>query len=309
MDEITRFPAARLFKDGKIITIAQCTNKHRLPLFYALPKEIVSKAKEYLDFPRCPYDPIWTDKYDEQINADLFLQLIMDSYAWTFWQFIDVPDKEGGHHRMTENFNHYSGDFPVWILCFRALSYIQQKFEAFGFSFKVLGSLRHGMEVPWTSYEYFHSMIATVTPQIIEEQNWQPTIDDAWLNRTIEDYSSFSNRAKTDFYRAWYHSRTKTGTMESLDAEDFAPVVETLSRESFEDDLIGSLRIADFVSKLSPRDQQIWELKAQHYTDQEIAEKVGYATHSAIVKRIQHIAQCYDQYVQDEYQDYLKSFE
>lgn len=51
MDEITRFPAARLFKDGKIITIAQCTNKHRLPLFYALPKEIVSKAKEYLELP------------------------------------------------------------------------------------------------------------------------------------------------------------------------------------------------------------------------------------------------------------------
>jgi len=81
MDEITRFPAARLFKDGRIITIAQGTNKHRLPLFYALPKEIVSKAKEYLDFPRCPYDPIWTDKYDEQINDDLFLQLVMDSYT------------------------------------------------------------------------------------------------------------------------------------------------------------------------------------------------------------------------------------
>ena len=68
MDEITRFPAARLFKDGRIITIPQCTNKGRLPLFYALPKEIVSKQKEYLDFPRCPYDPIWTTKYDDQIN-------------------------------------------------------------------------------------------------------------------------------------------------------------------------------------------------------------------------------------------------
>ena len=48
MDETTRFPAVRLFKDGRIITIPQGTNKHRLPLFDALPKEIVSKAKEYL---------------------------------------------------------------------------------------------------------------------------------------------------------------------------------------------------------------------------------------------------------------------
>ena len=48
MDEITSFPAARLFKDGRIITIPQCTNKGRLPLFYALPIEIVSKQKEYV---------------------------------------------------------------------------------------------------------------------------------------------------------------------------------------------------------------------------------------------------------------------
>ncbi len=38
MDEITRFPAVRLFKDGRIITIPQCTTKGWLPLFYALPK-------------------------------------------------------------------------------------------------------------------------------------------------------------------------------------------------------------------------------------------------------------------------------
>ena len=309
MDEITRFPAARLFKDGRIITIAQVTNKSRLPLFYALPKEIVSKAKDYLDFPRCPYEPIWTEKYDEQINDDIFMQLIMDSYAWAFWQFIEVPDKEGNHHRMTENINHYSGDFPVWILCYRALSYIQQKFEEFGFSFPALGGMRHGIEVPWTSYEYFFSMIATVTPKIIEEQNWQPTIDDAWLNRTPEDFGKFASRAKTDFYRAWTHSRTKIGVMESLDSDENASASTVLRRESFEENIISKLRIEDFIKTLSPRDQQILNLKMQQYTDQEIAAEVGYSTHSAVVKRIQHIAKCYDQYVQAEYEEYLKSFD
>lgn len=309
MDEITRFPAARLFKDGRIITIPQCTNKGRLPLFYALPIEIVSKQKEYLDFPRCPYDPIWTTKYDDQINNGLFLQLIMDTYAWMFWQFIEVPDKEGNHHRMTADFNHYSGDFPVWMLCYRALSFIQQKFEEFGFSFKVFASLRHDMGVPWTSEDYFYSMMATVTPKIIAEQNWQPTIDDAWLNRTPEDFGKFASKAKTDFYRAWNHSRTKIGVMESLDTEENAEKAAALSRESFEGELLSKLRFADFVKTLSPRDQKIINLKMDNYTDQEVAAKVGYSTHSAVVKRIQHIAKCYDQYVQAEYEEYLKSFD
>ena len=115
----------RLFKAGKPITIEQGTNKFRLPLFYAIPKEMVRQEKSYLDFPRCPYEPIWTDLYEKQINDDSFLQLIMDSYAFTFWQFIDVPDGKGGYKRMTESFNHYSGDFPVWTLCYMALSPIQ----------------------------------------------------------------------------------------------------------------------------------------------------------------------------------------
>ena len=87
MDEITRFPAVRLFRDGRIITIPQGTNKHRLPLFYALPKEIVSKTKEYLDFPRCPYDPIWTDKYDEHIKKII----------------VHAPDKSSGKRKQKIN--------------------------------------------------------------------------------------------------------------------------------------------------------------------------------------------------------------
>ena len=78
MDEAISLPAVKLLKGGQIITISPEANKYYLPLFYALPKEFVSKAKEYLDFPRCPYDPIWTTKYDEQINNDVFMLLIMD---------------------------------------------------------------------------------------------------------------------------------------------------------------------------------------------------------------------------------------
>ena len=74
-------------------------------------------------------------------------------------------------------------------------------------------------------------MIATVTPKIIEEQAWQPTIDNAWLNRTPEDFGKFASRAKTDFYRAWTHSRTKIGVMESLDLDENASDPAALGRK------------------------------------------------------------------------------
>ena len=97
--------------------------------------------------------------------------------------------------------------------------------------------------------------------------------------------------------------------MESLDTDENETEPAALGRESFEDEIISKLRIEDFIKTLSPRDQQILNLKMQQYTDQEIAAEVGYSTHSAVVKRIQHIAKCYDQYVQTEYEEYLKSFD
>ena len=97
--------------------------------------------------------------------------------------------------------------------------------------------------------------------------------------------------------------------MKSLDADKNTPELVALNRESFEDEIISKLRIEGFIKTLSPRDQQILNLKMQQYTDQEIAAEVGYSTHSAVVKRIQYIAKCYDQYVQAEYEEYLKSFD
>ena len=61
--------------------IPRSSNKSWLTLFYLLPKELVQKQKEYLSLPRCPYEVLRTDKYDELIENDVFLQLVWDCYA------------------------------------------------------------------------------------------------------------------------------------------------------------------------------------------------------------------------------------
>ncbi|MEE1139536.1 MAG: hypothetical protein U0M02_13755, partial [Acutalibacteraceae bacterium] len=80
---------------NQIITIPQDSNLAWLPLFYALPKELVSKRKQYLEIPRSPYDVLRTDKYDNLIKDDAFLELVWDCYAWSVWQFIQVHLSNG----------------------------------------------------------------------------------------------------------------------------------------------------------------------------------------------------------------------
>ena len=47
------------------------------------------------------------------------------------------------------------------------------------------------------------------------------------------------------------------------------------------------------------------KLRMEGYTEQEIADKVGYKTASAVHKRITKISAAYEDYVTAEYQKYL----
>jgi len=78
---------------------------------------MVSKAKAYLDFPRCPYEVLRSDKYDKLINDDIVLELVWDCTAWAVWQYFEVPDKKkGGYREIPGTDMNYSGDFPIWRL-------------------------------------------------------------------------------------------------------------------------------------------------------------------------------------------------
>ena len=48
-----------------------------------------------MKLPRCPYEVLRTDRYDDLINSDVFLELIWDSIAWSVWQYFEVPGADG----------------------------------------------------------------------------------------------------------------------------------------------------------------------------------------------------------------------
>jgi len=282
---------------GKIIEIPQDSDKSWLTLFYSLPRELAEKWKPAYELPRCPYEVLRTDKYDRVVCDDMFKLLVWDCYAWSAWQFFQVKDRKGNYRDIPGAWTQYAGYFPLWRLSYSIISYIRMKFEQNGLGFQNLYNIPQGVEVPWLTYQQFSNLIGNVTDIVIAEENWQPMIDAIWENRAVEDYETKSSTVKTDFMRKWHHNRS--GKPISLD-EMMDP------RSDFENSVISEMKIASFAENtITEKDREILKLRMEGYTEQEIADKVGYKTASAVHKRISKIADAYEDFVTEEYQKYL----
>lgn len=295
--------------------IPRSSNKSWLTLFYLLPKELVQKQKEYLSLPRCPYDVLRTDKYDELIENDVFLQLVWDCYAWMIFQRIPIPKKDGTYIFIPGLDLHYSGNFPLWRMSYYLIGVMRDMFEMYGTSFQSLFRVKKGDEIPYISLERWANHIGDMTTAIIVKRNLQPIINDIWNTRTPEDYSEYYSKVKASFEAQWFHERTIVGKqMRSLEemmesASETGISFEVEDNNDYFEDAINRLSWEQFLSTLSEKDQMIVRLKKDGYTDQEIAKKVGYKTHSAVVKRIQKIAQLLKDYSKEEHNEYCKSLE
>lgn len=76
-------------------------------------------------------------------------------------------------------------------------------------------------------------------------------------------------------------------------------------RESFENHVASSMQIEQFKGKLTEQDRIILQMRNDGHTMQEIADKVGYKTPSAVKKRIEKIAAAYTDFISAEYSDSL----
>lgn len=79
-----------------------------------------------------------------------------------------------------------------------------------------------------------------------------------------EDFEPWGTNVRKDFLRKWYHTRSKK-----------------------------------VKATLSPKDMAILELRVEGYGYQEIADKLGYKTHSAVVKRMEAIKRRFIQYEEE----------
>ncbi len=298
---------------GDGLLIRQTENKSWLSLFYALPEEILDKRKEYYEIPRCPYEVLRTDRYDDLVNQDNFLELVWDSYAWAIWNNMKVPKEDGSYRSIPGIDRFYSGDFPLWRLSYHCVALMREKFQYTGLGFQELFNIPSGVEVPVIPYHLWWNLVGNTLDLIIKEQNLQPVIDEVWRNRTLEDYSEYYSRVKAAFEAQWYHRRTKVGkntvSLEKIMEENGngAHIFEIPDKTNYAANAVNRLFLKQFVSSLSEKDQRILDLKEKGYTDGEIAAQVEYQTHSAVVKRLQKISVLFDQYVKEAYTEYQET--
>lgn len=280
---------------NQFIRIPQDSNLAWMTMFYALPQELVSKRPEYLELPRHIVKLMNSEKHMNLIKKDTFLELVWDCYAWGIWQALKVPDGEGGYKEIPGDWKNYSGDFPLWRMCYDILRYFRRAYETeMDWSFQRLFTMPENMDLPWMSWRHFCNLIFNLTDRIVEKEKMQPIIDAVWENRQPEDYTGH-NLKQGEFLRKWNHSRYyQHSSMEQLN-EDGIDVADM--QMAFDRKVLSEQLVEQFEATLSEKDKKILDLRMLGRTMQEIADIVGYDTPSAVKKRIDRIAQQYEAYI------------
>ena len=112
-----------------------------------------------------------------------------------------------------------------------------------------------------------------------------------------EDFATTANTNfdKVDFKRQWDHTRTRVGEMESLNQmEDLEHKTPELATEFSDEDPQAHLEMVETIKEFyaflgDETDVKIFKLKANGYTQKQIAERLGFKTHSAVGKRLKKI--------------------
>ena len=280
---------------GGVMRISATSNLRWLPLFFALPKELVSKRPAYLEIPRHMKPLFKEKKYMDMVLDASFLETVTDLYSWSIWQYIQVPDGKGGYKDIPGGWNNYSADFPMWRMTYLITSYFHTIFaREMGWDLPNLFRMPDNETFPWLTYQQFSNLVGNGTDKAIAELKLQPTIDEVWRHRQPEDYEPFSFK-KYEFLRQWNHSRNHPHYSVEKLAEDGFELNDP--QAEFDRKVIAEQQVAQFEATLSDTDRLILQYRMKGYKLQDIADIVGYQTASAVAKRIDRIAEQYERFI------------
>ena len=175
-------------------------NSEYIPFYYFIPESILKKCGAELNaIPRNPREIFKSRKACEFIESDLFLLLIIDAAAYLVWP----------HMGFKEYMEVYSGYDPAWKLANCPDYWIKELTDA-----NILPTVNDLYQNANTTFGYVSeeeigAHLQYIVPQAMERYNMNATIAVAEEFRCFEDFDLRKSRQKTDFYRKWYHTRTK----------------------------------------------------------------------------------------------------
>lgn len=269
-------------------------NSEYLPFYYFIPESILKRCGAELNaIPRNPRMLFANREACEFIESDLFRLLIIDATAYLVWKYMGYD----------EYMEIYSGYDPAWRLAhcpdywIKGLTdegIIQTVEELYQNCHSNLG---------FTPEYEIDIYLRYIVPKVMKKHNMYAAIETAEQYRCFEDFDFRDSRQKTDFYRKWYHTRTKHPVIsleefkenysESHNGQEWDMADESQDLDLYSTD---EIMVEQFKEKMSEKDMQILTLRMEGRTLEEIADMLGYKNHSGVLKRIRKIGEMYEKY-------------
>lgn len=199
---------------------------------------------------------------------------------------------------------HYTANSPAWRLSYALPLWAKGVERVWGWGVQKLFRLPPNFEIPFFEADDVQAMMKQVVEQTIGEQDWRPMLEAVREMPCDEDFEKWDTYVRKDFLRKWYHTRSKCVRTVSLEAcmEDKDSKIHSLPAP--EGDVAEQAAEKDFCNRfkaaLPERDRTILELRGEGYGYQEIADKLGYKTHSAVIKRMEAIKKRFVRYENEE---------
>lgn len=283
-------------RDGSVTPFR---NSEYIPFYYFIPKSILQKCGVELNsIPRNPRMIFTNRAACEFIESDLFKLLVIDATAYMVWPYMGFG----------EYMEIYSGYDPAWKLAHNPDYWIKElTLEGIIPDLKQLCE-GYGEDMGFVSEAEINVYLRYIVPKVMEKYNMNAVIQVAEEFRCFEDFDFRNSRQKTDFYRKWYHTRTKH-PMISLERfqEDYAESHNGQewdtpdNSQDIEADVTAQVLVDEFISTLDKKDMAILKMRMEGNTLDEIAEKLGYKNHSGVLKRIRKIGLAYEKFTGEDY--------
>ncbi len=281
-------------------------NAEFIPAYYFIPKSMLAQCgAELRNIPRNPRKLLLDWNAIATVESDLFQLLIIDAYAFMVWPFMGLGAKR----------EIYSGYEPSWILAHSPAYWIQEMTDE-----KIIPTSKELLDNGGIDFDFGYVSEAEIehffdwlVPQAMAHHNMKAVIETAKEYRCFEDFDHRRSRQKTDFFREWYHTRTKHPqiSLESFQ-EDYAEMHDGMEWDVPDESLdleleaVDQVQVDTFLKTLTEKDKQILEMRMDGFTLEEIADKLGYANHSGVLKRIRKVGQAYEKFTGVDYEFHNK---
>ena len=138
---------------------------------------------------------------------------------------------------------------------------------------------------------------------VMQGQQFSAINEIAHYNLTHEDFGNKFNFDSINFHEQWTRCDTLVQEMLSLDAElekeAENPDAPVTIEQGHEVDYVGQVLINSFCETLNDIDATIFRMRMDDHTYAQIAEKLGYKNHSAVLKRVRKIAERWTEYINE----------